>query len=165
MRQRTLEQERITELEPFLTKRGRLSWTIRNDDGLRLHEALIRSGRTDLLAKAAEKISKKDASDPELSGIWAEVICFLLNGYQKTAVLAMIEKGALKYMEDEETKAVMQAVLARRDIKLADAAVRYTKCIPAAERDERLSVSSGDRRRQGGDVCAPSAYPPGWNPR
>ena len=37
----------------------------------------------------------------------------------------------VNHMEDEETKAVMQAVLARRDIKLADAAVRYTKCIPA----------------------------------
>ena len=33
-------------------------------------------------------------------------------------------------MEDEETKAVMQSVLARRDMKLADAAVRDTKRIP-----------------------------------
>lgn len=36
----------------------------------------------------------------------------------------------VNHMEDEETKAVMQAVLARRDMKLADAAVRDTKRIP-----------------------------------
>ena len=78
-------------------------------------------------------------------------------------------------MEDEETKAVMQAVLARRDIKLADAAVRYTKCIPAqilsvpdhlsGQQFMREILNRYAKYTDVEDDCAPSAYPPGWNPR
>lgn len=47
------------EIEELVFQNGRWSWTEKDEEGFLLHEQMIRGGRVDMAAKAAERIREK----------------------------------------------------------------------------------------------------------
>lgn len=67
------------EIEELVFRNGRWSWTEKDEEGFLLHEQMIRGGRVDMAAKAAERIRKREAGDSGLSFVWAELVVYLLD--------------------------------------------------------------------------------------
>lgn len=115
------------EIEELVFRNGRWSWTEKDEEGFWLHEQIIRGGRVDMAAKAAERIRKREAGDSGLSFVWAELVVYLMDKCQRLPARNMLEKDF--------------SLLRRRS---------HGRTAP--EEDKGLSVSPADCGRQGGGV-------------
>lgn len=120
--QSTRSSKELTEL---LLQYGRIKWNERNEEGRFLHTVMIRFNRVDMAVKAVSGIRRADAHDPDLTPIWAGLLWWLLDKYQKTAAMTMIRKGVMREMDDEELERVSKKIFSYHDITLFDAAHKY----------------------------------------
>ena len=111
------------EIEELVFQNGRWSWTEKDEEGFLLHEQMIRGGRVDMAAKAAERIRKREAGDSGLSFVWV----YLLDKCQRLPARNMLEKDFSLQRRRSHGRA-------------------------APEEDRGLSVSPADCGRQGGGV-------------
>ena len=113
------------ELADMLLQYGKIKWDERNREGRYLHAVMIRFNRIDIAVNAVYGISRRDARNPNLTPIWAGILWWLLDKYQKTAATAMIRKGVMKEMDEGERERVAKKILAYHDISLLDTAHKY----------------------------------------
>ena len=121
------------ELAMRLLEYGRCDWKDPDDSEVPLHKAIIRSGRAELAVKAADGLRKRDAEDPSLASVWAELLSWLLSRQQRAAAGVLLKKGILKHMEGEELDEVLGQILSYQDMELINTAVRYVKRIPVKQ--------------------------------
>lgn len=121
------------ELAMRVLEYGRCDWKEPDDRGVPLHKVIIQSGKAELAVKAAAGLRKKDAADPSLASVWAELLSWILSRQQRAAAAVLLKKGILKYMEDEDLDEVLGQLLSYQDMELIDAAVRYAKRIPVKQ--------------------------------
>lgn len=119
------------ELAELLLKYGKVNWSERDDNGRLIHAVLTRYGRVELASKAVAGLRKKDARDPELSAVWAGLLWWFLEKHQRTAVMAMLQKGVMRRMDDHEQERALKKILSCHDIGLLECACRYIRTIPA----------------------------------
>lgn len=118
------------ELAMFVFEHGRWDWREPDDEGMLLHKVLIQNERVEMAAKAAARLRKRDAGNPDLAPVWAELLCYLLEKQQRSAAAAMLNKGVLKYVDEDDLDEVFRRILSYKDIELLDTVVRSTKVIP-----------------------------------
>lgn len=121
------------ELAMRLLEYGRCDWKDPDDSEVPIHKAIIRSGRAELAVKAADGLRKRDAEDPSLASVWAELLSWLLSRQQRAAAGVLLKKGILKHMEGEELDEVLGQILSYQDMELINTAVRYVKRIPVKQ--------------------------------
>lgn len=121
------------ELAMRLLEYGRCDWKDPDDSEVPLHKAIIRSDRAELAVKAADGLRKRDAEDPSLASVWAELLSWLLSRQQRAATGVLLKKGILKHMEGEELDEVLGQILSYQDMELINTAVRYVKRIPVKQ--------------------------------
>lgn len=117
------------ELAELLIENGRLSWNEKNDEGNRIHTIMIWYGTADLAFKAVKGLRKRDIRDPRLSSVWTELLWWFLDKHQRAAAMLMLNKGIMKYMDDDELEWVARKILAYHDMALWEAAWKYTETI------------------------------------
>lgn len=132
------------DLAEMLLQYGKLDWSERDDDGRLIHAVMIRHGRLDLAVKAIAGLRRKDARDPELSSVWAGLLWWFLDKHQRTAAMAMLRKGVMQYMDDNERERALKKLLSYHDISLVECACRYIHAVPA----ELLCMSETLSERQ-----------------
>lgn len=130
------EEKEAKELAELLVDQGRMSWNERDADGRMIHAVMIRYGRVWLASRAVRNLRRKDAHDPGLSPVWSGLLWWLLDKQQRTAAMTMLQRGVMRFMDENEQERVLRKILSCHDISLLEPVRKYIHCIPG----ELLSV-------------------------
>lgn len=119
------------ELAELLLKYGKIDWGEKDHEGRLIHAVMIRYGRVEMASQAVDKTGKNEICRPELSSVWYSLLWWFLDKHQRMTALAMIQKGALLYMPEDELAKIARKIISCHDISLLEAAGKNIGTIPA----------------------------------